>query len=568
MQHHSNKTLLIALTLTVVLLAGTVAAVGSACIGPLGCGIACAAYTCSDSCSSCVEDDLIDGFNVDPDHFWDGPDTIQPTPTPAVIIDVTAVPALPDPTPVSTPSAGALDNQKPAESFGVRTPRVQLKNDGTDTATVLILMNGSDLESEYSEATTDIAEMVRAQKSDRVNIVIETVGTKKWDSKFDISSRRSQRWLVQQNKLALVDDTLGQLDTTVPETLSDFIRWGAKNYPADRYILILWDHGGGPVYGFGYDEYQPYSSTLTIDEMQIALRDGGVYFDLIGMDSCLMSSLEVCCALYEYCDYTLLSEDFEPGSGWSYTGWINALNQNPAISTKDLCKTVIDDTVRYCETHSDEDDSVTLAMIDQAYMKLLYTAWVEFAYANEEALLNANYSQQRQSTGRAHPLLRNISSWFEEDDSTLEDYCVTDILAVAQNIDSTESAALVAMLKNAIVYYGASANETTLTGLSVTLPYGDEEFYGELKRVFRNAGFDEDYIDWLERFVSAELSSDDYVDYGDWSDLWNGWGDIDDDFDWDDWFFGDDSYDDDWSDDEWADDDWADDWFSWFFGGN
>ena len=118
------------------------------------------------------------------------------------------------------------------------------------------------------------------------------------------------------------------------------------------------------------------------------------------------------------------------------------------------------------------------------------------------------------------------------------------------------------------MYYGASANETTLTGLSVTLPYGDEEFYGELKRVFRNAGFDEDYIDWLERFVSAELSSDDYVDYGDWSDLWNGWGDIDDDFDWDDWFFGDDSYDDDWSDDEWADDDWADDWFSWFFGGN
>ncbi len=495
----------------------------------------------------------------------------SPHATPPVSIDVTAIPMTPEPTPQATaaPDAAAtetagdlLGGQTAVELFDLRTPRVQLRHDGTDTATVLVLMNGSDLESDYQEATADIAEMVRAQKSDRVNILIETVGTKKWASTFGISARHTQRWRVANGTLALVDDSLPQLDTTVPSTLSDFIRWGAANYPADRYILILWDHGGGPVYGFGYDEYQPYSSTLTIDEMQTALRDGGVYFDVIGMDSCLMSSLEVCCALYDYCDYTILSEDFEPGCGWAYTGWLNALCADPAIETPALGKTLIDDSVRYSESHKNEDGGMTLALIDQSHIKRLYPAWVEFAYANEEALLDANYSQLRQSTGRAHPLVKSVGDWFSQE-STLEDYCVTDILSVAQNIDSEESAALVAALRECIVYYNATSDETTLTGISVTLPYGDRDFYTELKRVFRNAGFDEDYIKWLERFTAVETSSDAFFDFGGWSDLWGGWGDTDDGwghadggFDWNTFFYDDGSEEDGWL---------HDDWFSWFF---
>ena len=132
--------------------------------------------------------------------------------------------------------------------------------------------------------------------------------------------------------------------------------------------------------------------------------------------------------------------------------------------------------------------------MDQSYMKLLYTAWVEFAYANEDALLNANYSQLRLSTGRAHPILGNIDDWFSGNSASLEDYNVTDILSVAQNIDSDESAALVAVLKQAIVYFGATSDKPTLTGLSVTLPYGDASFYNDLKRVFHNAGFDVEYV--------------------------------------------------------------------------
>ena len=546
MKRNRAKRTLLGLSAVVLALTIFFALLGTGCLGALGCGLMC--LGCGESCEEFGN--TLDSYSHPTrEPMWDGPGTVQTTPQPVE----TETTEAPDPTKAPYVASGSQGKT------AVREHRVQLKNDGTDTVTVLVLMNGSDLESEYGEATEDLTEMVRAAKSERMNILVETAGTRNWNARYNISSRRSERYLVTDKGLTLVDGTLGQLDVTAPSTLSDFIRWGAKNYPADRYILILWDHGGGPVYGFGYDEYQSYESTLTIDEMQRALRDGGVFFDMIGMDCCLMSSLEVCCALYEYCDYTLLSEDFEPAIGWSHTGWLSALANNPAISTPDLAKIVIDDSVRACEKNIEEDGGTTLALMDEAYMKILYAAWVDFAYANEDALINANYSQLRQSNGgRVHPRLRGMGSWFggDEDDATLADYYVTDILAVAQNIDSDRADTLCAALNSAIVHYGATSDETTLTGISVTLPYGDAEFYTELKRVFSAAGFDDEYIDWLERFVSVESRQEDYVDFDDWGSLWGGWGSNGGghDYNWDDWS----DWGDDWGNDDWADDDWFD----------
>ena len=562
MERNNKNGKLVVLIVTVVVIAVFVAILGTLC-------------TCLCTFGACLDGYMpsCGGCEWLPDHSdaWLEPDE------PAVSL-VTAPPATKAPTAAPETSAPAslspfddehqpVATQVPGDpSAWVRPHQVQLKNDGTDTVTVLVLMNGSDLETEYGEASDDLAEMVRAKKSDRVNILVETVGTKKWDKRFGISSRRSERYQVTASGLKLLDGTLPQLDTTIPSTLSDFIRWGVEAYPADRYILLLWDHGGGPVYGFGYDEFQPYTATLTIDEIQTALKDGGVYFDLIGMDCCLMSSLEVCCALYDYCDYTLLSEDFEPGCGWSHEGWLTALAKNPAIDTPSLAKTAIDDSIRYAEQHAGEDDGMTLALIDEAYLTLLYPSWVEFAYANEETLLSKNYSQLRESTGRVHPrLARSVGGWFSEDDATLEDYFITDILSLSLNIASPQSDALSAALDQTIAYYGATSGEKTLSGLSVTLPYGDREFYDELRRVFLNAGIDEAYVDWLKKFVSVKTETA-FYDFGNWG----GWDDYSGGYDWDDWGGGFGGFSD------WAED-WTGDWdvggmdiddvLNWLFGG-
>lgn len=410
------------------------------------------------------------------------------------------------------------------------------------SVTVLVYMNGSNLESEYSEATTDLSEMVSATQSDKVNVIVQTMGTKKWDSKYGILPTKSQRYKVVNNGLELVDNSLPQLDCTAAATLLDFIKWGVAKYPADRYMLVFWNHGGGPVYGFGYDEWNKDSSaSLTIDEMQVAITSSGVKFDIIGMDCCIMSSLEVCMALYDCCDYMILSEEFESGLGWSYKGWLSALAKNPAISSYDVAKIAIDDNIA-ANKNSSEGDSAALAFIDESMIKVLYTAWKEFAYANEEALLNSNFSQKVQGE-------RGLNAMRSDDNPTLSDYFITDIMAVAQNIQSAEVDALSAALANTILYFN-SYRDSAMTGMSVTLPYGDSNFYSSLKNVFAKCGIENEYITWLQKFTTASGSSS-YYDYDSWEDGedWD-WEDWDEDYDWEDWdYYDDDDYWDDDSDD-------------------
>ena len=458
----------------------------------------------------------------------------------------------------------------------VRTPQAEVSATGDNTVTVLVYMNGSNLESEGGEATIDLGEMVSAGTSDKVNVVVQTMGTKQWQN-YGISSRHTQRYKVDGSGLTLVDDSLGQLSCTDPDTLSDFITWGAKNYPADRYELIMWDHGGGPVYGYGYDETTNSDDTMSVDEIQSALKKAGIYFDFIGMDCCLMSSLETCCAFYNYCDYAILSEDFESGLGWSYSNWLSSLMANPTISTSDLGKIIVDDMVKANTKDKDWGGDATLAVIDESMMKVLFTAWTDFAYANESTLLSTNYSTELQRNVGNRDSLVNMKkglftdllvsgmdsllesneygyyddyssyasgySWddlfsdygsYSSDTYDMSDYYVTDIMAAAANIDSTESAALKAALSDAIVYYNATDSDSELTGLSVTLPYGDSQFYSEMSTVFKNCGIDSDYITWLGKFVSASGSSN-YYDYSSWADQWSGWGDYSQSFDWSGW---------------------------------
>ena len=451
--------------------------------------------------------------------------------------------------------AGAAQNSFPEDM--VKEKQTEIKGDGKDQATVFVYMNGSDLESEDGEATEDLCEMLAANISSQVNVLVETIGTKSWSKRLGIASDHTQRYKAEAGNLVLVDDSLGQLDCTSPDTLADFISWGVENYPANRYILIFWDHGAGPVYGFGYDEHQSEDSVLTIDEIQTAIRQSGIYFDIVGMDSCIMSSLELCCAMYNYCDYMILSEDFESGYGWSYTGWLNALSENTSISSEELGKIIVDDMI--ADNEENGEGSSTLALIDESYMKVLYTAWADFAYANEPALLGENYSMHVRGGRRAHPVLRGKGLFdflFDEDgDYSMSDYYITDIMAVAQNIESKETEALAAAVNLSICYFNCTDDEVGMTGLSVTLPYGDSEFYGYLYPVFTGVGMDADYVGWLEKFVYAE-GYNDYYDYESWyEDDWEGWDDYEDDWDWIDWlFFEDDDY---WEDDSW--DEWGSD---------
>ena len=77
----------------------------------------------------------------------------------------------------------------------------------------------------------------------------------------------------------------------------------------------------------------------------------------------------------------------------------------------------------------------------------------------------------------------------------METYCyAVDIMALASTKNTNESNALASVMKSAVLYCSSTAGDSYMTGLSVTLPYGDYDFYDELKDVFSKAGFDNNYI--------------------------------------------------------------------------
>ena len=68
-------------------------------------------------------------------------------------------------------------------------------------------------------------------------------------------------------------------------------------------------------------------------------------------------------------------------------------------------------------------------------------------------------------------------------------------------------------LKAAVAYYGHTTDKNELTGLAVSLPYGDSDFYNQLTVVYRAIGLDDEYIEWLGNFVYG-AGYGHYYDYG------------------------------------------------------
>ncbi len=420
----------------------------------------------------------------------------------------------------------------PDETLKGPDENIEAVSVGTEakSATIMVYMNGSDLETQSGQATWDIAEMLSSGIGGNVNVILQTMGTKEWQD-YGISGKTAQTWKIEDGALSLVRDDLGQLDCTSPETLSDFIGFCKSAYPAERYLFLFWDHGGGPVYGFGYDEWQDPEDSLTIAEMSRAFSEhSDVHFDIIGMDCCIMASLETCYALAPYCKYTLLSEDFESGLGWSYRDWMRKFEENPGMSTPLLGKKIVDAAIDANES-SPDGDSACIGLFNESTAKNLFTAWRDYAYQNEDALLGKNYSRRHRAKGRGEKGFFGDIWGSDQSNVTLSDYYISDILALVENIDnsSEEAKNLTSALKAAVTYCGHTSDKNELTGLAVSLPYGDPDFYKQLKSVFMDIDLDSEYIQWLSHFVT-DSSYDSYCDYEDFESCFGGWGDYESEY--------------------------------------
>lgn len=343
--------------------------------------------------------------------------------------------------------------------------------------TVMVYMAGDN--SLDPEGVTDLKEMKKVGSSDKLNIVAQ----------FDrVAGHVARRYYLRKGGVVTGDavDSLGAVNTGDPKCLIDFIQWAIKNYPADRYLLVLWNHGqgwddtdiyagerfrslrrlaSGPIRHAVFhtpvrralekaDSDQKARAILLDDnakdfldnqEMKKVLADTakllGRKLDIFGMDACLMSMAEVGYQVKQSVDFTVGSEQTEPGAGWPYSTILSALTKNPAMSPSDLSTLIVS---KYLASYA-EADGVTFSACDLTKADDLAAAVAGLAKALSTSLKDAAVLQRLQSA-------RNqVQSYEVPDNIDLVDFCsllgksgIAPAIATAcQNVIKTASSAYV-----------------------------------------------------------------------------------------------------------------------------
>lgn len=113
-----------------------------------------------------------------------------------------------------------------------------------------------------------------------------------------------------------------ELDTADPKNLFDLISWSKEKFPAKRYMLILSGHSAGVESGYLLKDENP-PNTMELAGLKNVLEQAkkgklDLKLDVLGMDSCLMSMVEICYELRGLAKILVSSQSLSPNPGWPY----------------------------------------------------------------------------------------------------------------------------------------------------------------------------------------------------------------------------------------------------------
>ncbi|MBX3235724.1 MAG: hypothetical protein KF814_06195 [Nitrospiraceae bacterium] len=278
--------------------------------------------------------------------------------------------------------------------------------DAKKSWTVMVYLAGDNNLDE--NGVDDLKEMKKVGTTSGVNVVAQ----------FDRAGagQDTTRYCLRKGTTMEADavETLGETDTGDPATLIDFIDWAVGSYPADHYLLVLWNHGQG------WDDTDIYAGerargvrrgrprqirhalfrTSVVGAAKLSARNGkvsraillddnakdfldnlemkkvvaagkkrlGRKIDILGMDACLMSMAEVSFQLRDSVQYTVGSEQTEPVDGWPYDKILKALSSTPDMDPPALAQLIVK---QYLASYKGSDEAVTQSAIDLSKASVL-----------------------------------------------------------------------------------------------------------------------------------------------------------------------------------------------------
>lgn len=368
--------------------------------------------------------------------------------------------------------------------------------------TIMVYMNGSDLESEFGAATDDLVEMLDSGLDSRnANVLILTGGANRWQNDA-IPETECIIWQLADGFLNELK-SMGKVNMGNPDTLRDFLWFCMGNFPAEKYGLIMWDHGGGSIAGFGHDEKFDDAS-LTLLDMKKAFAEAGLAenkLEFLGFDACLMATVEMAILSSEFARVLIAAEDLEPGEGWDYH-FLSALNENPHMCGFELGEIIVDTFMEFFENLGLIDEEIlTLSVTDLENVAPVMDAMGRLmARSSEELNYRPNF--YRMATRRA-----NTKTFGEGSprDNYADMVDIGDMAIQLADIFPHEAEAVLRALENCVTY-NRHNSDVEIYGLSTFYIYGGKSEGVPSLRTYSALEMDDYYTQFLHRFFNGLLN--------------------------------------------------------------
>jgi hypothetical protein len=292
--------------------------------------------------------------------------------------------------------------------------------------------------------TVDLKEMKSVGSTDAINIIAQ----------FDREGNKgeSKRYFLRKGRTLDADavTNLGETNTGDPKVLEEFITWGVSAYPAEHYLVVIWNHGAGwddtNVYRMVRDNLNmdvsrkagivakaagksqgavsnrqirrimagPLNKVLFGASIRMALTTRAIAFDdqakdfidnqelkkvlasvqkklkrkidILGMDACLMNMAEVAYQVRGSVAFCVGSQEVEPGDGWPYDKILVELVKKPGMLPRELTRLIVG---KYLASYG-ASDGVTQSALDLEKADAIATACDALAKVLIDNLTNDN----------------------------------------------------------------------------------------------------------------------------------------------------------------------------------
>lgn len=273
--------------------------------------------------------------------------------------------------------------------------------------------------------------------------------------------------------------SLGPVNMSDPKTLSDFLTWGIKTFPAEHYMLVIADHGKGWEGLIQDDSHKGWMSVPQLRQaLDTAQKATGQKLDVLGFDACQMASVEVASEIKDYARYMVASQALEGREGWPYShilgqGQLADIHQAHLFKSDVEARQVVDMVVKSAA----ENQSVlpTMAGFDLSKMGDLEKSLKIFSAELAASGVNGSVLRQLRSKTQSFGFVYDLGDFIKRIGQT----------AVEQNNPNLKKASdqCLAQLNQVIVAEHHNEQNPGATGLSVELkqtkaPYDQLSFVG------------------------------------------------------------------------------------------